>query len=40
MGRLLASIDTLNANVHELRGSLEPIGRVAYRLPGNRRPAG
>ena len=40
MDRLLASIDALDGKVGALSGSLEPIGRVADRLPGNRRPAG
>ena len=40
MDRLLASIDTLDGNVQALRGSLEPIGRVADRLPGARRSGG
>jgi len=37
MDRLLASIETLDGNVGSLRSSLEPIGRIADRLPGNRR---
>jgi hypothetical protein len=37
MDRLLASIDALDGNVEALRGSLESIGRVADRLPGNRK---
>jgi len=39
MDRLLVSIAALDGNVEALRGSLEPIGRVADRLPGNRRSA-
>jgi hypothetical protein len=35
--RLLASIETLDGNVGSLRSSLEPIGRIADRMPGNRR---
>jgi len=34
--RLLALLDTLDANVGSLRGSIEPIGRIADRLPGRR----
>jgi len=34
--RLLASLDTLDANVAALRDAVEPIGRVADRLPGRR----
>ena len=37
MDRLLGSIDTLDSNVKGLQASLEPIGRVADKLPGNRR---
>jgi hypothetical protein len=37
MDRLLASIETLDGNVGSLRDSLEPIGRIADRVPGNRR---
>ena len=37
MDRLLSSIDALDANVNALKGSLEPIGRIADRLPGSRR---
>lgn len=37
MDRLLASIETLDGNVGSLRSSLEPIGRIADRVPGNRR---
>jgi hypothetical protein len=37
MDRLLASIETLDGNIGSLRGSLEPIGRIADRVPGNRR---
>ena len=37
MDRLLASIETLDGNVGSLRASLEPIGRIADRVPGNRR---
>jgi len=37
MDRLLSSIDALDANVGSLRSSLEPIGRIADRVPGNRR---
>ncbi len=40
MDRLQVSIDALDRNVEALRASLEPIGRVADRLPGNRKPAG
>jgi len=39
MDRLLGSIDTLDGNAKALRGSLEPIGRVADKLPGGRRAA-
>lgn len=39
MDRLLGSINTLDANVNARRESLEPIGRVADRIPGNRRSA-
>ena len=31
--RLLSSLDTLDANVGSLRGSIEPIGRVADQAP-------
>jgi len=34
--RLLSSLDTLDANVAALRDAVEPIGRVADRLPGRR----
>jgi hypothetical protein len=34
--RLLASLDTLDANVAALRDAVEPIGRIADRLPGRR----
>jgi hypothetical protein len=34
--RLLSLLDTLDANVGSLRGSIEPIGRIADRLPGRR----
>jgi len=37
MDRLLASIETLDGNVGSLRSALEPIGRIADRMPGNRR---
>lgn len=37
MDHLLSSIDALDANVGSLRTSLEPIGRIADRVPGNRR---
>jgi hypothetical protein len=40
MDCLLGSINTLDGNVNALRESLEPIGRVADRIPGNRRSAG
>ena len=40
MDRLLGSIDALDGNVKALQGSLDPIGRVADRIPGNRRSAG
>jgi hypothetical protein len=40
MDRLLGSIDTLDGNVKGLQASLEPIGRVADKLPGNRRSGG
>jgi len=40
MERLLGSIDTLDGNVGALKGSLEPIGRVADKLPGNRKASG
>jgi len=39
MDRLLVSIGRLDGHVESLRGSLVPIGRVADRLPGNRRSA-
>ena len=34
--RLLATLDTHDANVGSLHGSIEPIGRVADRIPGRR----
>ena len=34
--RLLSSLDTLDANVSALRDAVEPIGRIADRLPGRR----
>ena len=34
--RLLASLDTLDANVAALREVVQPIGRIADRLPGRR----
>jgi prefoldin subunit 5 len=34
--RLLASLDTLDANVAALREAIQPIGRIADRLPGKR----
>jgi len=37
LDHLLASIETLDGNVGSLRDSLEPIGRIADRVPGNRR---
>ncbi|MBV8220563.1 MAG: hypothetical protein JO325_19020 [Solirubrobacterales bacterium] len=37
MDRLLVSIETLDGNVGSLRSSLEPIGRIVDRMPGNRR---
>jgi len=37
LDRLLASIERLDGNVGSLRSSLEPIGRIADRVPGNRR---
>ena len=37
LDRLLASIERLDRNVGSLRSSLEPIGRIADRVPGNRR---
>lgn len=37
MDRLLASIETLDANVGSLRSSLEPIGQIADRMLGDRR---
>jgi hypothetical protein len=37
MDRLLSSIDALDANVGAVRSSLEPIGRIVDRVPGNRR---
>jgi hypothetical protein len=40
MGRLLASIETLDGTVGSLRGSLEPIGRIADRVPGKLRHPG
>jgi len=40
MDRLLASIDALDGNVTALKGSLEPIGRVADRIPGSRKSNG
>jgi len=36
LGRLLASLDQLDANVSSLREAVEPIGRVADKLPGRR----
>jgi hypothetical protein len=35
MDRLLTSMDTLDGNVGALRESMEPIGRIADRLPGS-----
>jgi hypothetical protein len=40
MDRLLASIEMLDGNVNGLKDSLEPIGRVADRIPGNRKSGG
>jgi hypothetical protein len=40
MERLLGSIETLDGNVNALKGSLEPIGRIADRLPGSRKSNG
>jgi len=37
LNRLLASMETLDGNAGSLRVSLEPIGRIADRVPGNRR---
>ena len=34
--RLLASLDQLDDNVSSLKQAIEPIGRVADRLPGRR----
>ena len=39
MDRQLGSIDTLDGNISSLRESRAPIGRVADRIPGNRRTA-
>jgi len=37
LDRLLASLEQLDANVHGLHSSLQPLGRIAERLPGSRR---
>jgi len=37
MDRLLGSIEALDGNVKALQGSLDPIGRIADRIPGNRK---
>jgi hypothetical protein len=34
--RLLGSLDQLDANVASLKEAIEPIGRIADRLPGRR----
>jgi hypothetical protein len=35
MDRLLTSMDRLDRNVSELQTSIEPMGRIADRLPGS-----
>ena len=37
LGQLLTSLDRLDENVTALHGSVEPLGRIANRLPGGNR---
>lgn len=37
LGRLLESMQELSASVDQLQGSVGPLGRIARRLPGQRR---
>jgi hypothetical protein len=39
MEHMLTSLDALATNVEELRGAVAPVGRLANRVPGQRRRA-